>query len=108
MSHSSDTTLFYLLSARSRSCLSGLWKFIDKSCGGKAKAQKMAKSYRDKIFNKLPKARQAAAASRRKKIKQSGITGVTHVVSKSAAGKVYAYWQAACRAFGSLLKTLSR
>ena len=36
-----------------------------------------------------------AAASRRKRIKQSGVTGVTHVVSKSAAGKVYAYWQAA-------------
>ena len=69
--------------------------FPDKSCGGKAKAQKMAKSYRNKVFNKLPKARQAAAASRRKRIKQSGITGVTHVVSKSAAGKVYAYWQAA-------------
>ena len=29
--------------------------FPDKSCGGKAKAQKMAKSYRDKVFNKLPK-----------------------------------------------------
>jgi hypothetical protein len=51
--------------------------FPDKSCGGKPKAQKMAKSYRDKIFNKLPKARQAVAASRRKKIKQSGVTGVT-------------------------------
>jgi len=69
--------------------------FPDKSCGGKAKAQKMAKSYRDKIFSKLPKARQLAAVSRRKRIKQSGLTGVTHVVSKSAAGKAYAYWQAA-------------
>ena len=55
----------------------------------------MAKAFRDKIFNKLPKARKEAAASRRKRIKQSGVTGVTHVVSKSAAGKVYAYWQAA-------------
>ena len=69
--------------------------FPDKSCGSKSKAQKMAKSYRDKIFNKLPKARKEAAASRRKRIKQSGVTGVTHVVSKSAAGKLYAYWQAA-------------
>ena len=69
--------------------------FPDKSCGGKSKAQKMAKAFRDKIFNKLPKARKEAAASRRKRIKQSGVTGVTHVVSKSAAGKVYAYWQAA-------------
>ncbi|HIG83729.1 MAG TPA: hypothetical protein EYG40_09770 [Verrucomicrobia bacterium] len=69
--------------------------FPDKSCGGKPKAQKMAKSYRNKIFNKLPRARQVAAASRRKKIKQSGVTGVTHVVSKSAVGKSYAYWQAA-------------
>ena len=69
--------------------------FPDKSCGGKSKAQKMAKAFRDKIFKKLPKSRQSAAASRRKRIKQSGVTGVTHVVSKSAAGKVYAYWQAA-------------
>lgn len=69
--------------------------FPDKSNGGKAKALKAAKAFRDKAFAKLPKSRREAAANRRKKIKQSGVTGVTHVVSKSVAGKTYEYWQAA-------------
>jgi len=69
--------------------------FPDKSSGGKAKALKAAKDFRDKAFSRLPKNRREAAANRRKKIKQSGITGVTHVVSKSVAGKTYEYWQAA-------------
>lgn len=69
--------------------------FPDKSNGGKTKALKAARDFRDKAFSKLPKARREAAANRRKKIKQSGMTGVTHVVSKSVAGKSYEYWQAA-------------
>jgi len=69
--------------------------FPDKSSGGKAKALKAAKDFRDKAFAKLPKGRREAAANRRKKIKQSGVTGVTHVVSKSVAGRTYEYWQAA-------------
>ena len=69
--------------------------FPDKSHGGKSKALKAAKGFRDKAFARLPKARREAAANRRKRIKQSGVTGVTHVVSKSAAGKTYEYWQAA-------------
>jgi hypothetical protein len=69
--------------------------FPDKSHGGKAKALRSAKDFRDRAFSKLPKSRREAAANRRNKIKQSGVTGVTHVVSKSAAGKVYEYWQAA-------------
>ena len=71
-------------------------KFVpDKSSGGKAKALKAAKEFRDKAFAKLPKARREAAANRRKRIKQSGVPGVTHVVSKSVAGTTYEYWQAA-------------
>lgn len=69
--------------------------FPDKSCGGKAKALNSAREFRDKTFGKLPKARREAALARRKRIKQSGVTGVTHVISKSSAGKVYEYWQAA-------------
>ena len=69
--------------------------FPDKASGGKGKAQRAARAYRDKIFAKLPKARREAVAGRRKRIKQSGMTGVTHVVSKSISGKTYEYWQAA-------------
>ena len=29
--------------------------FPDKACGGKTKAQKMAREFRDKVFNRLPK-----------------------------------------------------
>ena len=69
--------------------------FPDKACGSKTKALKAAKEFRDKAFAKLPKARREAAAARRKKIKQSGVTGVTHVLSRSTGGKAYEYWQAA-------------
>ncbi len=75
--------------------------FPDKACGGKGKAQKMARAFRDKVFARLPKARREAAANRRKRIKQSGVVGVTHVVSKSASGKNYEYWQAAWTERGS-------
>ena len=52
--------------------------------------------YRDGIVAKLPKAKREAIAQRRTKIKQSGVTGVTHVVAKAPGGKKsYDYWQAA-------------
>ncbi len=69
--------------------------FPDKASGGKSKALKMAKDYRDKLVAKLPKAKREAAMRKRRKVKQSGVVGVTHVVSKSPAGKTYEYWQAA-------------
>ncbi|MFT4640875.1 MAG: hypothetical protein ACI8T1_004208 [Verrucomicrobiales bacterium] len=70
--------------------------FPDKASGGKNKALTKAKVYRDEVVAKLPKAKQEAIASRRKKILQSGVTGVTHVVAKAPGGKkVYEYWQAA-------------
>lgn len=69
--------------------------FPDKACGGKNKALAAAKTYRDQILSELPKSKQEAAARERRKIKKSGVTGVTHVVSKSDKGKTYDYWQAA-------------
>ncbi|NNE91635.1 MAG: hypothetical protein HKN23_08310 [Verrucomicrobiales bacterium] len=69
--------------------------FPDKSCGSKTKALKAAREYRDGLVAKLPKYKQAAAARKKRKIKRSGVVGVTHVVSQSAKGKVYEYWQAA-------------
>lgn len=69
--------------------------FPDKSLGGKNKALKAAREYRDSILAKLPKYKQAAAAKKKRRIKQSGVVGVTHVVSKSPKDKVYEYWQAA-------------
>ncbi len=70
--------------------------FPDKASGGKNKALGKAKAYRDEVVAKLPKYKQEAIASRRKKILQSGVTGVTHVVAKAPGGKkVYEYWQAA-------------
>ena len=38
---------------------------------------------------------QEAAAKKKRRIKQSGVVGVTHVVSKSPKDKTYEYWQAA-------------
>ena len=69
--------------------------FPDKASGGKTKALKQAKEFRDALVAKLPKAKREAATRKRRKVKQSGVTGVTHVVSKSPAGKTYEYWQAA-------------
>src|SRR5690606_22685326 len=69
--------------------------FPDKSLGGKPKALKAAKAYRDALLQKMPKYKQEAAAKKKRRIKQSGIVGVTHVVSKSSKGTVYEYWQAA-------------
>ena len=70
--------------------------FPDKASGSKAKALKLAKEYRDKVVSKLPKAkREAASRKKRRKVKQSGVTGVTHVLSRSTGGKAYEYWQAA-------------
>lgn len=69
--------------------------FPDKSLGGKPKALKAAKAYRDSLLDKMPKYKQDAAAKKKRKIKQSGVVGVTHVVSKSPKDKLYEYWQAA-------------
>ena len=69
--------------------------FPDKSSGGKTKALKAAKDHRDKLLSKMPKYKQEAAAKKKRRIKQSGMVGVTHVVSKSPKGKTYEYWQAA-------------
>ena len=69
--------------------------FPDKASGGKTKALKAAKEHRDKLLSKMPKYKQEAASKKKRRIKQSGMTGVTHVVSKSTKGKTYQYWQAA-------------
>ena len=69
--------------------------FPDKASGSKTKALRLAKEYRDKVVSKLPKAKREAAARKRRKVKQSGVTGVTHVLSRSTGGKAYEYWQAA-------------
>ncbi len=69
--------------------------FPDKSSGGKPKALKAAKLYRDALLDKMPKYKQEAAAKKKRRIKKSGVVGVTHVVSKSPSEKVYEYWQAA-------------
>ncbi|MEM7698722.1 MAG: hypothetical protein AAF236_09995 [Verrucomicrobiota bacterium] len=69
--------------------------FADKTHGSKTKALKAAREYRDKLLSKMPKYKQEAAARKRRRIKQSGVVGVTLVVSKSTKGKTYEYWQAA-------------
>lgn len=69
--------------------------FPDKSSGGKAKALKAAKEHRDGLVAKLPKYKQEAASRKKRRIKKSGVVGVTHVVSQSQKGKSYEYWQAA-------------
>jgi hypothetical protein len=43
----------------------------------------------------MPKAKQEMAARKKRKALQSGVTGVTHVVSKVGENKEYQYWQAA-------------
>ncbi len=69
--------------------------FPDKSLGGKPKALKAARAFRDSILDKMPRYKQESACRKKRRIKHSGITGVTHVVSKSPKGKIYEYWQAA-------------
>ena len=69
--------------------------FPDKSLGGKPKALKAAKLYRDALLDKMPKYKQDAASKKKRRINHSGVVGVTHVVSKSTKDKVYEYWQAA-------------
>ncbi|MGK0187264.1 MAG: hypothetical protein ACI9R3_003050 [Verrucomicrobiales bacterium] len=69
--------------------------FPDKSCGGKNKALKLAREFRDGVLKKMPKAKQESASRAQRKVKRSGVIGVTHVVSKVGGGKSYEYWQAA-------------
>lgn len=69
--------------------------FPDKSCGGKNKALKLAREFRDGVLKKMPKGKQEAASRALRKVKKSGVVGVTHVVSNAGGGKSYEYWQAA-------------
>lgn len=69
--------------------------FPDKSSGGKPKALKLAKEFRDSLLEKMPRYKQELAARKKRKALKSGVTGVTHVVSKVGENKQYQYWQAA-------------
>lgn len=69
--------------------------FPDKSLGGKTEALKAAREHRDALVAKLPKYKQEAANRKRRKVPQSGVAGVTHVITSTAGGKTYDYWQAA-------------
>ena len=69
--------------------------FPDKSSGGKAKALKLAKQHRDELLARMPRYKQEAAARKKRKVLKSGVTGVTHVISRAPQGKTYEYWQAA-------------
>lgn len=69
--------------------------FPDKSSGGKSKSLKLAKDHRDKLLAKMPRYKQDAASKKKRKVLKSGMTGVTHVVSRSPKGQSYEYWQAA-------------
>ncbi len=79
--------------------------FPDKSCGGKGKALTMAREYRDSILSKMPKHKQLQAAKRRRRVKKSGVTGVTHVVSKVGERNRYEYWQASWTDIGGSRRT---
>ncbi len=69
--------------------------FPDKANKGKTKALLAAKEYRDKVVAKLPKSKQESAAQKKRNVKRSGMTGVTHVISKVNGKNAYEYWQAA-------------
>lgn len=69
--------------------------FPDKKRGGRSKALKAAKQWRDEVLSKMPKRKQEAAARPKRKALRSGVTGVTHVVSKVGDKRLYQYWQAA-------------
>ncbi|MEX2579091.1 MAG: hypothetical protein WD342_08530 [Verrucomicrobiales bacterium] len=79
--------------------------FPDKALGGKTKALNAAREHRNALLAKMPRYKQEAAAKKKRRIKQSGITGVTHVVSRSPKGKTYEYWQAAWVDGGAKRKT---
>jgi len=69
--------------------------FPDKSNGGKRKALAAAQAHRDALLATMPSQKLAAACKKKRKIKRSGVVGVTHVVSVSPKGTEYEYWQAA-------------
>ena len=79
--------------------------FPDKASGNKQKALKLAREYRDSILKKLPKAKQNAAAQKRRRAMKSGVVGVTHVVSKIDGKEAYHYWQAAWNDAGGARRT---
>ncbi|MEZ5303644.1 MAG: hypothetical protein R3F11_23830 [Verrucomicrobiales bacterium] len=69
--------------------------FPDKANKGKAKALRAARAYRDEVLASLPKEKQEFASRKPRKIQKSGVTGVTHVVSRTAGSNAtYEYWQA--------------
>jgi hypothetical protein len=69
--------------------------FADKSCGGKSVALDLARSHRDSLVKRLPRERLQALNRRRRNVKQSGVKGITHVVTQDQRGTSYEYWQAA-------------
>jgi hypothetical protein len=69
--------------------------FADKTWGGKNAALDGARDHRDALVKRLPKERQESLARRRKGVKKSGVTGVTHILTKDQHGTSYEYWQAA-------------
>jgi len=70
--------------------------FPDKALGGRVESLKKATEHRDVLLAQLPSDRQAAASRRRQDVQQSGVKGVTHVVSRDSKGNPrYHYWQAA-------------
>ena len=71
--------------------------FPDKSSGGKRKARNAAEKFRDDLLKKMPKYKQELAARKKRKALQSGVVGVTHVVTgqQEDGSFRYQYWQAA-------------
>lgn len=72
--------------------------FPDKSLGGKKKALQAARAFRDALLATMPIKKQEAAARRARKIRHSGVVGVTHVITRTDNKKqIYEYWQATWR-----------
>lgn len=70
--------------------------FPDQSNGGKEEALDKARAFRDSVIAELPTVKQRQAARPRRKTLSSGVTGVTHVVSRDPNGQIrYEYWQGA-------------
>jgi len=70
--------------------------FPDQSNGGKDQALLRAQEFRDSIISELPMGKQQQAARPRRATLTSGVTGVTHVVSRDGNGQIrYEYWQGA-------------
>lgn len=83
----------YLVRINSRGKLKQKY-FPDRSHGGKMKALAAAKAHRDILVANLPKKKREEIARRRHRVKQSGVTGVTHTIARPKNGNIYEYWQA--------------